>query len=1656
MAQRISEQVVEWLTAGGDSFTPQTTVPLHVKGRTILGTTSALNNNTDWNANHTTINGHMVINGSYNTANSYSEGLRINRSTNGHAMLALGGEQGSVSGTGKAVWYVGAKSTPADATTVSANITDSIFVISLNSAALGAATPSLRINNSGTTVGKGLGIANTTKTTGYGLSLYNGAINGIPSYGIFFGGTSTFGSLGNVAMEYPGRTNPTPTIKDDWATYFTMNTNDDRGWIFEKVDGTTYTPVVGINNNGSINTAVPTSSYLEGLRGIKTALNLTAAAGHHTIFRTKSTNGAFILAQYNSGIGIEYGSNDTINGSTNTVDRGVQLMNEVGESRFNKIKIQTTTAISGGQITWPDGKTTANSTKFGLWTNQLQTWLSAPASTTSNMSSQLIISSVDAATGNGGNVALELWRGDNASWQFSNESGTLHIKNNYTTAKQTTYSQDSITVAYNTGVTTFNGTTDSTAVSNGTVIVNGGVGIAKQLHVGTRIQIHATDAQKHIEFTRAGWNYIALPDNASAVLAIGFGTNGDNANQKLVIEQGNVIRPGSTNTESLGTSSKAWAQIYGNGLHANVANSNSAGGLSLYGTNPASYGVAMRAGAAHGWITAKQTDANIARAQGISTEDANGTDWAINFYNSGSKLRGFKFMHGGSPIASINGYGYAQFNRIGLNRSAEIANGRIYWYNPAYYTWVDYMSDITDGTAPTGGKPSSISNVTTWAKRSLIEQIDGYGWIWESSTNAVATASTTAVTPIMSLSSYNGRLTLTGDIWHKTSTRTGAAISFKEGDVNGTGIFIGNGGLVGIGGGESPQYLTNDTYRNRIASSNNGTEELWNIADGQIRFITNAQNLSVSDTTWNGYAQTYSTSNRFYEAILDSKINFYPWKSLYGSLGTSSYYWRSAYIYGAGAIQEASLYWGGVGNSVYDSPDATISHTNLDRGITAFKYTSFVEGNRLFGLPPQAVTIEYTTDSGSNWFVTSDAWYSDDRKRNLFNFQETQIPVGNLPKFDYGSGNTAPTAVGMGVRITADLTKENRTFYLSALETYWRCYCCTCTCTISLYNAQNDAWRTIRTDTITNSDTRRYVHLGANYYSDGGRVNRDWNQFNKIAWTIIVTAVGTSNVRYVPSIGLCHAYGINGGNLSGGSFTPSGGTAQVNPNSSRFAWSMMKYNSPIYVANFTSGNGLGAARIGTQDVYIGDDLRYSAANTEKWSNLIIGNGSNINTENAHSQGRLRLYSAATNYHDLVGNSTTVAYTHTLPNASGTIIQCIPAVDGDTDYQASIIYNQNKTNYPTSYGSGIVLPYRKPDLNTKSDYANQIYIPTGDTGTYGNTPFFRTSIANEWNAWQMFAHAPAKAAVGSGTKPVYIDQAGLINACTYNLNATINAGTANHIAYYSGTNTIDDDANLSRSANGLLFENNSATEIRYRLKNTKGDMYFLVGSNGNRGFYENAVDSNSAGWMLQWPNGSKNAFFPSGNLGVNTTTNSFTPSGNTSAAVYNFLVDGTAMITGNLNTNGAFHLYAVFNTSNASDSVDVLQLRINGQKWCNFNVFRDSSNLGCGIFQLGNAITSTSNGGGARGTLRLYGPGESYYQFNNMYAGSGSFTISLDADKILQFPCNARLQKLLAVGGDTSISTTTWSASSPPTVSCGTKDPVGTPATGKGTVYFRVV
>lgn len=69
----------------------------------VLGNTTARSNG----VNQTTIHGHVVINGSYNTNNSYSEGLRINKSSDNWAIVQLGGAAGSTTGTAEGQYLFG-------------------------------------------------------------------------------------------------------------------------------------------------------------------------------------------------------------------------------------------------------------------------------------------------------------------------------------------------------------------------------------------------------------------------------------------------------------------------------------------------------------------------------------------------------------------------------------------------------------------------------------------------------------------------------------------------------------------------------------------------------------------------------------------------------------------------------------------------------------------------------------------------------------------------------------------------------------------------------------------------------------------------------------------------------------------------------------------------------------------------------------------------------------------------------------------------------------------------------------------------------------------------------------------------------------------------------------------------------------------------------------------------------------------------------------------------------------------------------------------------------------------------------------------------------------------------------------------------------------
>lgn len=166
MAKRISEQITEYLTLGGDGFTPQTSVPLQVQGHTILGTTQTINNNDNYKANLTTINGHLIINAYYNNHNNYSQGIRINKGADNRTLLMLGGDTNSTEGTNDMTWYIGTFPTAGSSST-----TD--LIIARGDYQFNYKKPSLQFNDNGLFVYKNLQMKSTAGNNA-GFYLYGG------------------------------------------------------------------------------------------------------------------------------------------------------------------------------------------------------------------------------------------------------------------------------------------------------------------------------------------------------------------------------------------------------------------------------------------------------------------------------------------------------------------------------------------------------------------------------------------------------------------------------------------------------------------------------------------------------------------------------------------------------------------------------------------------------------------------------------------------------------------------------------------------------------------------------------------------------------------------------------------------------------------------------------------------------------------------------------------------------------------------------------------------------------------------------------------------------------------------------------------------------------------------------------------------------------------------------------------------------------------------------------------------------------------------------------------------------------------------------------------------------------------------------------------
>ena len=155
-----------------------------------------------------------------------------------------------------------------------------------------------------------------------------------------------------------------------------------------------------------------------------------------------------------------------------------------------------------------------------------------------------------------------------------------------------------------------------------------------------------------------------------------------------------------------------------------------------------------------------------------------GIDGATNDLSVGGWSMGankYRVYHSGNinsqtmDIGTVVSTNRALFKKgIDLDRDVSAGSG-ISWYSTGHTTWQEYMSPTGQGGCGPNGNitsPGGAHGVTSWALRSYIENVSGYGWTWESGGSSSATG-----TVMMGLNSSTGNLSVGGTVTANSDRR---------------------------------------------------------------------------------------------------------------------------------------------------------------------------------------------------------------------------------------------------------------------------------------------------------------------------------------------------------------------------------------------------------------------------------------------------------------------------------------------------------------------------------------------------------------------------------------------------------------------------------------------------------------------------------------------------------------------------------------------------------------------------------------------------------------------------------------------------------------------------------------------------------------------
>lgn len=115
-----------------------------------------------------------------------------------------------------------------------------------------------------------------------------------------------------------------------------------------------------------------------------------------------------------------------------------------------------------------------------------------------------------------------------------------------------------------------------------------------------------------------------------------------------------------------------------------------------------------------------------------------------------------------------------------------------------------------------------------------------------------------------------------------------------------------------------------------------------------------------------------------------------------------------------------------------------------------------------------------------------------------------------------------------------------------------------------------------------------------------------------------------------------------------------------------------------------------------------------------------------------------------------------------------------------------------------------------------------YIRAG-AGFYHNSVNSNSYVLLAGGSYKSLADF-AKGNAGASNRGVYVTN-GTVTAMTYYLNATVNSGASGKLAYYSGTNSIDDYTNTIGSSSTPIYINNGIPKAANSYKVVNGGRYF---------------------------------------------------------------------------------------------------------------------------------------------------------------------------------------------------------------------------------------